>query len=390
MIVCKEKMSLFERQTYMCELHKANVEVNKYLWRQYELKKGRISPHRYKKITNTSKRNRFLYIYANNQIPSICGYTNSNVQLQEMSNQTLSQAFEFCETNNYVPVFCGFKELPCDYYGHQIVLYSNYALNLEKIHKNCFPQFLIMDYEINENLIIPNEVNSIILICQKDKLSELSKKIDYVVHIKNSININIMFSDESTNISSQQFIIEYEIFLKALKQIVLNEWTHKNYININVLTNELFANTNRYCGAGESSLFLSPEGRFYICAVFYYKNQGGFIGDINEEINNIYSKVCDMDKSPLCHDCNIKHCARCVYKNKVKTGEYSIASEEQCIISYLEYKYSRDLIDELIEKNIVLPFEINKKLGKIEHPDPIKKIRGNLYLSQHLDLFVVD
>lgn len=31
--------TIYERQTYICEMHKANVEVNQYLWRKYEEKK---------------------------------------------------------------------------------------------------------------------------------------------------------------------------------------------------------------------------------------------------------------------------------------------------------------------------------------------------------------
>ena len=378
--------TIFERQTFMCELHKANVEVNKYIWRQYELKKGKISPHRYKKITNTSKRNRYLYIYGNNHFPSICGYSSTDSQVYIMSDQILHQAFEFCETNNYVPVFCGFRELPFEYYGHQIVLYSNYLSNAEKIHENCFTQFLIMDYEIDKRLIIPNEVNSIIIICTKSNLSGLFSKIEYLSCLKNDLNINIMFSDEDTLSTTKQFIIEYDDFLKSLKELILKNWISANYININILTNELFANTNRYCGAGESSIFLSPEGNFYICSAFYHKKQGGYIGNINSGIENIYSKVCDMDKSPLCQNCKIRHCARCVFKNKTKTGEFSISPEEQCVTSYLEYKYSRELMDDLIEKNVLLPFEINKQLVKIKNPDPIHEIRGDNYLSRHLDI----
>ena len=33
---CSSIGTLYDRQMYICEMHKANVEVNKYLWRQYE------------------------------------------------------------------------------------------------------------------------------------------------------------------------------------------------------------------------------------------------------------------------------------------------------------------------------------------------------------------
>lgn len=70
--------TLFERQTHICKMHKANVEVNKYLWRQYEIIKHTISPYRYKKLTTVSKYNKFLYVICNSNFPGFCEFVNSN------------------------------------------------------------------------------------------------------------------------------------------------------------------------------------------------------------------------------------------------------------------------------------------------------------------------
>lgn len=380
--------TIFERQTFLCELHKANVEVNKYLWRQYELRKGKISPHRYQKMTTLSKRNRYLYIYSNSHFPSICGYYNHSKHIYNMDDKLLEKAFNYCEDNNYVPVFCGFKNLPNNYYGYQIITYKDYISKEDRIHDSCIPQLLITEEELTKELSIPNLIKNFIVHCEKDRLSCLIEKLHYIYGDNHNVNLNIMITENQCDVTPEHFVSEYDKFLCELKNIIISEWKNKNYININILTNELFANNNRYCGAGESSLFLSPDGNFYLCSAFYNQNQGGIIGNIEEGINNIYQNSCNMDSAPLCKDCNIRHCSRCIFKNKTKTGEISIPSEEQCVTSYLEYKYSKELAKEITDNNIFLPFEINKKLSYIAYPDPLEKTRGSGYMSRHLNTLV--
>lgn len=267
-------------------------------------------------------------------------------------------------------------------------MYRDYITNKTIVHDNCITQFIIYAHEIFEDIEIPNGIAGLIIHCEKNNLVELLEKIEVISKKTSNANINIMFRENEKDISANHFISMYDTFLNRLKSVILSEWKRGNYININILTSELFANTNRYCGAGESSLFLSPEGDFYICSAFYNQNQGGYIGSLDKSINNKYYHACNMDKAPLCQKCCIRHCSRCVYKNKTKTGEYSIPSEEQCIISYLEYKYSRELMKTIIDEGIALPFDINKKIPVINSPDPVTEIRGTHYLSHHLNLLV--
>ena len=86
-----------------------------------------------------------------------------------------------------------------------------------------------------------------------------------------------------------------------------------------------------------------------------------------------------MNKAPLCEDCNLRHCKRCVYKNKNGTGEYHIPTEIQCVISRLEYDYSRRFIELLVSKGIEVPFEYNNQLPICNDYDPLFSIRGSDY-----------
>lgn len=376
---CSSIGTLFERKTYLCDLHKANVEVNKYLWRQYELKKGKISPYRYQKLTTHSKGNKYLYIYGSNDFPCYCGCSVQMNDSAAMGKETLQKAIEFCELNNYVPIFCGFDSLPNDYYGYEIIEYKDLKSGRKQIHSNYLPQLVINEKDVDETFNRYNSINDIIITSSGNQLDVLLEKISMISQMRVHANINI-FIDKARKIDSE-FIEAYSDFLRGLKELILTKWRQRNYININLLTNELFANSNRYCGAGNSSLTLAPTGRFYICPAFYKDEPDRFIGTLTSGIENLYKKYCDMDNAPLCSTCDVRHCTRCVFQNKKLTGEISVPSEGQCVLAHLEYLYSSKLIEELQAHNVELPFDINSDLKKINAFDPLEKLRGTDYMN---------
>ena len=377
---CSTIGTLFERKTFTCEIHKATVEVNKYLWRKYEIIKKRISPYRYKKLTTISMYNKYLFIYGNNSFPALCGYVPNENYKYEMTNNTLSKSIEFCDKNNFVPIFCGFRKLPEDYFGYQAVLYRELQSGLVQEHDHYFTFIVAMEEEIDNNFYLKNEISCLIILTQGADLNELYKKIALVSNKHLNLNINISFNYDTSQLAS--FIKSYPAFLNKLTELIYTEWKRNNYLSINLLTNELFANSNRYCGAGRNTLTISPEGNIYICPAFYYCDKDGSLGSVDVGVNNYLFDVCNMDKAPLCSECPVRHCERCVFKNKTRTGEYSIPSEEQCVISIMEYKFSVLLARKLSE--LSLPFEIDQKLQDIDYYDPLQMIRGDDYPSHNL------
>ena len=378
--------TIFERQTFICEMHKANVEVNKYIWRKYELIKHKISPYRYIKLTSISSYNKYLYILCNSMFPSFCEYSRINSEKEiRMSLKTINETVEFCEKNNFVPIFCGCAELPEDYYGYQIITLKDFIKSGYKTNKNYFTHLLINNSDIPEDIKL-DSVSNVILSFSASQIVDLYEAVLKVIRLYNSLNISITINKLDINV--EKFIYEYNRLLKILMNLVINSWKEKNYININLITNELFANTNRSCGAGYNSFTVSPEGKIYICPGFYNDDKNNFIGDIHFGIDLKYKKYCDMNSSPLCETCDVRHCNRCVYRNKKGTGEYNIPTELQCVISNLEYDYSYKLSKKLIEKNIKLPFEYNESLIKHKYYDPIKNIKGENYPNNGYEDFI--
>ena len=367
--------TIYERQMFICEMHKANVEVNKYLWRKYELIKHCISPYRFRKLTSISPYNKYLYILRNNKFPSFCEYsTNDTLSECVMDTETIIKSIEFCEKNNFVPIFCGDGDLPDNYYAHQIITISDYYL--KRNDKVCFTQ-LLMDATDSSAIIEFENIAGFIISFNATQLEQLFEKIVVLSRLNPDANINIVL--KKVDMEPSQYIKEYDSFLHRLFLMITDFWSQKNYVSINVISNELFANTNRSCGAGKNSYTLAPNGKIYLCAGFYNENPENAIGDLDSGINNIYEKYCDMDKAPLCETCSVRHCKRCVLKNKNGTGEYHIPTELQCVISRMEYDYSRKLVALLERRNIVVPFEYNNQLQISRDYDPLFTIRGSDY-----------
>ncbi|MCI9450167.1 MAG: radical SAM peptide maturase, CXXX-repeat target family [Clostridiales bacterium] len=374
---CSSIGTIFERQTFHCKMHKANVEVNKYLWRQYELIKHEISPYRYLKLTTTSKNNKYLYIIGDSEFPSFCEYKiNSNLKAQKMTKDILNDSIRFCEENNFVPIFCGFRNLPLDYYGYQMILYKDLLNGNYANFDNYIPHIIINVNEAKDYKINDINITNMILTLKASQLGLLMEAINNIINCHVGISINISITE--MDIEPIEFIRAYTHFLDLLIELIIEFWNNQKYFMINLLTYEMVANSKRNCGAGDNSFTVSPDGNIYICPGFYHNSESP-IGSVNSGI--VFNRYCSVDSSPLCSSCNINHCKYCVLKNIIGTGEYSIPTELQCAISHLEYNYSTKLIELLSAYNIGVPFKYNKKLSLLENYDPIIGIRGTSYIN---------
>ena len=350
------------------------------------VKKHRISPYRYSKLTNISPYNKYLYIICDNSFPSYCEYSlNDTLPKSVMSEGMLAKVITFCDDNNFVPVFCGCEKLPDNYYGYQMISYDDITTGRCKIHANYFTQLLLSVNNVTRECNLPN-VSNVILTYDASDLDTLIEKIELLSEKVPHVSVNLTI--QKMNIGVEDYLSRYNFFLIKLLKLTGNKWKAGNYLTVNVIANELFANTNRPCGAGKNSYTMSPDGNIYLCAGFYYSDPSHPIGNVISGIDNIYSKQCDMDKAPLCEGCDIRHCRRCVYKNKQGTGEYHIPTELQCVISHMEYEYSRKLSELLNEGDLSIPIEYNKKLVKNEHYDPMLSIRGEEYPNHGYDRFI--
>lgn len=381
--------TIYERQTFICEMQKANVEVNKYIWRRYELSKHKISPYRYNKLTSISPYNKYMYILCDNGFSSFCQYPNTTAIVEKtMNTKTLYKAIEYCDKNNFVPVLCGCRELPSDYYAHQIITYDDYLLGRGAFHENYITQLLVNVEDVLQITSMKDFINlsNIIISYKSSQTNELLSAIAHLSAQETNISFNLCLREIDGD--DKEYLFTYKTFLNDLWELILNRWSNGNYITVNVITSELFANTNRSCGAGKNTYAMSPDGKFYICPGFYRLFPSNNLGDIETGLVSTNSKHFDMENAPLCGDCKVRHCSRCVLSNKIGTGEYLIPTELQCVISHMEYEYTYKLSQLLNSQNIKIPIDYNKNLPSVDYYDPVKILKNNNYPNNGYNNYV--
>ena len=101
--------TIFERKTYHCAMHKANVRANNYFWKRYENVTKNVSPLRYNKYVNSSSKNKYLYILKDNSF-EYCNVNSTPSQVQTISDELYSKAIKFCDDHFFTPVHVGFNE----------------------------------------------------------------------------------------------------------------------------------------------------------------------------------------------------------------------------------------------------------------------------------------
>lgn len=191
---------------------------------------------------------------------------------------------------------------------------------------------------------------------------------NYIV-IKNlflrGISTNLVFVDVES--LTEEKITTYRTILSELVDIVETSILNGQNINTNLITDRIALDNMNNCGAGDTSITLAPNGKFYPCPAFYYDdNQCYIIGDIGNGLEIKNYTLYKLEYAPLCKRCDAYQCKRCVWLNKKLTCEINTPSRQQCVMSHLEREAGADLLDRFHKHNILL----NKTIEKIDYIDP--------------------
>ncbi|MBQ2883609.1 MAG: CXXX repeat peptide maturase, partial [Alphaproteobacteria bacterium] len=179
------------------------------------------------------------------------------------------------------------------------------------------------------------------------------------------INANIVFVDVMS--FTEDKIETYRTVLAELVKSVESSIFKGMNINTNLITDRIALDNMNNCGAGDTSITLAPNGKFYPCPAFYYDdNQHYIIGDIENGLDIKNKTLYKLEYAPLCKRCDAFQCKRCVWLNKKLTYEINTPSRQQCVMSHLEREAGATLLDRFHKHNILL----NKTIEKIDYIDP--------------------
>jgi len=198
-----------------------------------------------------------------------------------------------------------------------------------------------------------------------------SRYRDLIEAIKRGCVVNLVILDIDT-FNEEDFIVYKDILSLMVNEF--GEMIDKDEMpQINVITDRLILKQMNNCGAGDKSVTLAPNGKFYVCPAFYYEDTEDSVGDLNSGLNIRNKQLYELLHAPICSHCDAYHCKRCVWLNRKTTLEVNTPSYEQCVVAHLERNASRELL-ELIKakgKNITRMAEIDE----IDYLDPIIKHR---------------
>lgn len=362
--------SIFERQIYHCKMHHANVRANRYFWKRYEQETGNVSPLRLNTYTAKSSNNKYLYIYNNTYINTCC-VASEDVGVETMSDEILKASIDYCEKNNIIPIYVGFKDKVG--FGYYI---GDQQSSYEKDE-------MCIDFVTHESLNSDNDKwklsGTVIYSINYDEIGYIYFDVAKLARFNNIQKINVVIKDYYK--WGVHHLREYKDVLNLLSDLVVELWSQGIYVQINVVTDNLFLSNKNFCSAGSNQWAVAPDGRVYACIGEYLSGYSSKISVFDApSINDLKYKHKDLI---VCERCNVKSCNKCYVINNRLTCELDAPFEIHCVKSNLELQASIKTSDRIAALHIDLPFDINKRICAPICLDPLVDLRGeDSYVNQ--------
>ena len=160
----------------------------------------------------------------------------------------------------------------------------------------------------------------------------------------------------------------YKKKLEELSELIEQAYVEGFSPQWNVLTDRMLLSKMNNCGAGDTTITLAPNGKFYICPAFYYEDMNDSIGDVNNGLSIPNPQLYKLEYAPICRHCDAYQCKRCIWLNRRMTLEVNTPSHEQCVAAHLERNASRMLLNNIRKHGEFLP-EI-EEIKEIDYLDP--------------------
>lgn len=133
-------------------------------------------------------------------------------------------------------------------------------------------------------------------------------------------------------------------------------------VQANLLTDRMMLDGMNNCGAGDTTITLAPDGRFYVCPAFYLAQGHDAIGDWKSSVGDLQHgldirnpQLYRLSHAPICRHCDAWQCRRCVWLNRLTTYEVNTPSHQQCVLAHLERNASRALLHAVRRHGTFLP-----------------------------------
>ncbi len=163
---------------------------------------------------------------------------------------------------------------------------------------------------------------------------------------------------------------QYKAILETLSKEVEKLYVEGKSPQFNLLTDRMVLTEMNNCNAGDTTITLAPDGKFYICPAFYYDGENQSVGDLDNGLDIKNRQLYSLDYAPICRKCDAWQCRRCVWLNRKTTLEVNTPGHEQCVAAHLERNASRDLMLSLRSRGTFLPDK--EEIKELTYLDPFE------------------
>lgn len=280
----------------------------------------------------------YIVILLDDTSTSYCHYTNEKADRRLIPLQTLKDGICYAMKENLNIQF----------------VYPNYKLPKEYLaaidsidHTDIYPAEMAdnADVVVFDSLIAAKDYvfkEEVAYLIRTDKVS-LFNEYKIIGEILDKVTrLNVVITDIET-FTEDDFMV-YKSLLSKLAERVEQIYVSGKSPQLNLLTDRIMLENMNNCGAGDTSVTLAPDGKFYVCPAFYLSADGYAIGDMVNGLEIKNSQLYRLDHAPLCRRCDAWQCKRCIWMNRKTTLEVNTPSHEQCVVAHLERNASRKLL----------------------------------------------
>ena len=280
----------------------------------------------------------YIVILLDDTSTSYCHYTNEKADRRLIPLQTLKDGICYAMKENLNIQF----------------VYPNYKLPKEYLaaidsidHTDIYPAEMSdnADVVVFDSLIAAKDYvfkEEVAYLIRTDKVS-LFNEYKIIGEILDKVTrLNVVITDIET--FTEDDFMAYKSLLSNLAERVEQIYVSGKSPQLNLLTDRIMLEKMNNCGAGDTSVTLAPDGKFYVCPAFYLSADGYTIGDMVNGLEIKNSQLYRLDHAPLCRRCDAWQCKRCIWMNLKTTLEVNTPSHEQCVVAHLERNASRKLL----------------------------------------------
>lgn len=280
----------------------------------------------------------YIVILLDDTSTSFCHYMNEKADRRLIPLQTLKDGICYAmkENLNIQFVYPNYK-LPKEYLAaidsidHTDIYPAEMSDNADVV---VFDSLIAAkDYVFKEEVAYLIRIDKVSLFNEYKIIGEILDKVT---------RLNVVITDIET--FTEDDFMAYKSLLSNLAERVEQIYVSGKSPQLNLLTDRIMLEKMNNCGAGDTSVTLAPDGKFYVCPAFYLSADGYTIGDMVNGLEIKNSQLYRLDHAPLCRRCDAWQCKRCIWMNRKTTLEVNTPSHEQCVVAHLERNASRKLL----------------------------------------------